>query len=244
MQFNICRLTNVPLLSLSLYSWIHEWRDKTIRVFWFATWAGSSRYPSLVSQETEDPLLIKFVPWRWLYISLVCFTFLWTETWPPWPIPTNVEHCIAFFSYFEKSLKNVHAAIPKGNIRYDQYTVPDTVAVENASLASPLVLQTYVLYMASSLKNSELRTTPNTFQYCCVLFFRPVTRNQGVFTWHRGDFRPGASSLRFPLMALYLFTWYHHKMSCRCESPRRELTPVLVPGREFHSGTKSRNGIM
>ena len=72
----------------------------------------------------------------------------------------------------------MHATIPKGNIRYDQYTVPDTVAVENTFLASPLVLQTYVLYMASSLKNSELRTTPNTFQYCCVLFFRPVTRTQ------------------------------------------------------------------
>ena len=28
------------------------------------------------------------------------------------------------------------------------------------------------------------------------------------------------------------------------ESPRREFTPVLVPGREFHSGTKSRNAIM
>ena len=67
---------------------------------------------------------------------------------------------------------------------------------------------------------------------------------KGVFTWHRGDFRPGASSLRFPLMALYLFTWYHHKMLCRRESPRREFTPVLAPGREFHSGTKSRNGIM
>ena len=26
--------------------------------------------------------------------------------------------------------KNVHATIPKGNMRYDQYTVPDTVAVE------------------------------------------------------------------------------------------------------------------
>ena len=28
------------------------------------------------------------------------------------------------------------------------------------------------------------------------------------------------------------------------ESPPREFTPVLVPGGEFHSGTKSRNGIM
>ena len=26
--------------------------------------------------------------------------------------------------------KNVHATIPKGNVRYDQYTVPDTVAVK------------------------------------------------------------------------------------------------------------------
>ena len=30
----------------------------------------------------------------------------------------------------------------------------------------------------------------------------------------------------------------------RCESSRREFTPVVVPGREFHSGTKSRNSIM
>ena len=57
---------------------------------------------------------------------------------------------------------------------------------------------------------------------------------KGVFTWHRGDFRAGVTSLRFPLIALHLFTWYHHKMSCRRESPRREFTPVLSPGREFH----------
>ena len=57
--------------------------------------------------------------------------------------------------------------------------------------------------------------------------------NKEVFTWHRSDFRPGASSLRFPLMALYLFTWYHHKMPCRREPPWREFTPVLVPRRDF-----------
>ena len=34
------------------------------------------------------------------------------------------------------------------------------------------------------------------------------------------------------------------QISCWRESPRREFTPVLVPGREFHSGTKSRNCIM
>ena len=26
-----------------------------------------------------------------------------------------------------------------------------------------------------------------------------LTLSKGVFTWHRGDFRPGASSLRLPL---------------------------------------------
>ena len=31
--------------------------------------------------------------------------------------------------------KNVHATIPKGNMGYDQYTVPDTVAVELTSVA-------------------------------------------------------------------------------------------------------------
>ena len=31
--------------------------------------------------------------------------------------------------------KNVHATIPKGNMGYDQYTVPDTVAVESSFVA-------------------------------------------------------------------------------------------------------------
>ena len=34
------------------------------------------------------------------------------------------------------------------------------------------------------------------------------------------------------------------QMSCQRESPRREFTPVVAPGREFHSGTRFRNGIM
>ena len=31
--------------------------------------------------------------------------------------------------------KNVHATIPKGNMGYDQYAVPDTVAVESSIAA-------------------------------------------------------------------------------------------------------------
>ena len=56
------------------------------------------------------------------------------------------------------------------------------------------------------------------------------TKIKRVLTWHRGDLRDGASSLRFPLVALHLFTWYHHKMLCRRESPRREFTPVFYRG--------------
>ena len=31
--------------------------------------------------------------------------------------------------------KNVHATIPKGNMGYDQYAIPDTVAVESSIVA-------------------------------------------------------------------------------------------------------------
>ena len=37
--------------------------------------------------------------------------------------------CIQLFRE-RLSEKNVHATIPNGNMGYDQYTVPDTVAVE------------------------------------------------------------------------------------------------------------------
>ena len=65
----------------------------------------------------------------------------------------------------------------------------------------------------------------------CRLFSQASILSKEVFTWHRGDFRPRASSLRFPLMALYLFTWYQHKMLCRRGSPRfsyrdENFTPV------------------
>ena len=40
------------------------------------------------------------------------------------------------YSYFEKIVgKDVHATIPKGNMGYVQYTVPDTVAVEPTFVA-------------------------------------------------------------------------------------------------------------
>ena len=41
------------------------------------------------------------------------------------------KSCIELF----RGEKNVHATIPKGNMGYDQYTVPDTVAVEPTFVA-------------------------------------------------------------------------------------------------------------
>ena len=40
--------------------------------------------------------------------------------------------------------KNVHATIPKGNMGYDQYSVPDFVAVEPTFVAFLQHSQTYV----------------------------------------------------------------------------------------------------
>ena len=51
----------------------------------------------------------------------------------------------------KKGRKSVHATIPNGNMGYDQYTVPDTVAVKNTVVASPLVPQTYVLFFRLEL---------------------------------------------------------------------------------------------
>ena len=44
---------------------------------------------------------------------------------------SEVNNCFSIQLFRERlSEKNVRATIPKGNMGYDQYTVPDTVAVE------------------------------------------------------------------------------------------------------------------
>ena len=67
---------------------------------------------------------------------------------------------------------------------------------------------------------SEFTPVPSqssTFVYMIppqnVICWRESPRREFTRLLYRGDFRPGASSLRFPLKALHLFTWYHHKMS-------------------------------
>ena len=83
------------------------------------------------------------------------------------------------YSYFEKGcLKNVHATVPKGNMGYDQYTVPDTEAVEPSillfsfSIGKTYVHGHFVPFFQISLKKRQLKTTHNTFRDCRVHFFR------------------------------------------------------------------------
>ena len=75
--------------------------------------------------------------------------------------------------------KNLHEVISKGNMRYDYCTVPDTVAVESAFLAFLEHSQTYILgllyHFQISLKNSDLKSTHNTFRDCYVHFFRQTS---------------------------------------------------------------------
>ena len=82
-------------------------------------------------------------------------------------------------------------------------------------------------------QNRDIMWSPLSWWDVAVrLMHHKPSELRGVYmTPGRLESRPGASSFRFPFMALYLFTWYHHKMLYRRESPRREFTPVLVPGR-------------
>ena len=73
--------------------------------------------------------------------------------------------------------KNVHATIPKSNMGYDQYTVPDDCSCRTYFCCFPLTLSNIrplplVPFFQISLEKSALKTTHNTFRDCRVQFFR------------------------------------------------------------------------
>ena len=78
--------------------------------------------------------------------------------------------------------KNAQATIPKGNMGYDQYTVPEIVAVEPVFVAflTSTHKQTSMASRANLsnfLKSSELKTTHNTFRDCFVhVFLQPFSK--------------------------------------------------------------------
>ena len=72
----------------------------------------------------------------------------------------------------------MHATIPKGNMGYNQYTVPETVAGDESTffrfLLAPANIRQWPLesFFQTSLKNSEFKTTHNTSRDCRLHFFR------------------------------------------------------------------------
>ena len=75
------------------------------------------------------------------------------------------------------SEKNVHATIPKGIIWDMINTVPDDCSCRTYFCCFPLALANIrpwplVPFFQISLKNSELKTTHDTFRDCRVHFFR------------------------------------------------------------------------
>ena len=151
--------------------------------------AEHSGYPSLVSQEKSF-----FWSYYKSFIDQAC-SMKMTVYWPHLFVHSygpKLSHLGLFQWMLNITLhyaaisgkvvgKNVHATIPKGNMGYDQHTVPDNsshCSCRKYFCCFPLVLQTYVHELSLvpffhiSLKNSELRTTHNTFRHCRVNFFR------------------------------------------------------------------------
>ena len=93
------------------------------------------------------------------------------------------------YSYFEKGCrKNVHATIPKGNVGYDQYTVPNDCSCRTYFCCFPLALANIcpwplARFFQISLENRADKTTHNTFRDCRVHFFRqPFSKQLYIYT--------------------------------------------------------------
>ena len=77
--------------------------------------------------------------------NILAFFFFWTCG--------NYVYGIYIYTAISRKVvgKNVHVTIPKGNMGYEQYTVPDTVAVEPTFVDFLYHLQSYVLSFFSNL---------------------------------------------------------------------------------------------
>ena len=66
--------------------------------------------------------------------------------------------------------KIVHATMPKGNMGYDQYTVPDDCSCRTYFCCFPLALANTFPWPFVPILKRELKTTHNVFQDCRALF--------------------------------------------------------------------------
>ena len=88
------------------------------------------------------------------------------------------DSCLFYTAISRKVVgKNVHATIPKGNMGYDKYTVPNHCSCQTYFCCFPLALANIcpwplVPFFQISLENRADKTTHNTFRDCRVHFFR------------------------------------------------------------------------
>ena len=97
------------------------------------------------------------------------------------PPPLGQSHHVMKMPYTAISRmvvgKNVHVTIPKGNMGYDHYHVPNDCNCRTYFCCFPLVLANLcpwppIPFFQISLQKSELKTTHNTLRDCRVHFFR------------------------------------------------------------------------
>ena len=116
------------------------------------------------------------------------FSFHWSPAKQPWVITWRfffheidlyVTFCCGILRYFEQGCrKNVHATIPRGNVGYDQYTVPHTAAVEPTSALADIYPWPILPFFQISLKNSELNWPPTIlFGIVACTFSDDLSRN-------------------------------------------------------------------
>ena len=77
----------------------------------------------------------------------------------------------------------MHATIPKGNMGYDQYTVPNDCSCRTYFSCFPLAFANMspwplLPFFQFSLENRADKTTHNTFRDCRVHFFRQLFSKQ------------------------------------------------------------------
>ena len=122
--------------------------------------------------------------------------FVYWNWWDPYPYTAVSRKVVA---------KTVHATIPKSNMGYDQCTFSWHCSCRTYFCCFALALAnvrpwTLVPFFQIYLKNSQLKTTHNTFRDCRVHFFRqpfskaPLCRKLPVLAII--DYPPKAESQR------------------------------------------------
>ena len=124
----------------------------------------------------------------------------------------------------------MHATIPKGNMGYDQYTVPDDCSCRVYLWCFPLALANIcpwlqLPFFQISLKKSELKTTDNTFWDCRVHFSDNLSRNSCIWPQKRN----GAIGLHQNKESIYRSK--PGNVLPFCHSLKSELLMKLLPTR-------------